>query len=322
MIKNIIAYGAGAAFRNYLNTCTNTNNILFAIDNNLEKDDIHGIKLYKKNFLKQYVESNNVENYFIVIFAMSSKVVNEISDELMSLGLKYKENFDEYSILIKDDIKEQLEKQEISLMENDYLFTKSILRNMKIDNQSSVIGSWLIMSIIKNTKNLEGDIIELGAYKCGLSYFLTLYKTIYEDYRKYYIVDSFEGFKDHVSGFDPTFLKGMFKDTSYEEMLNLFKDFKDVIITKGFIPEVLTNFDNNKFSVVYYDCDTYESCKQSLMYFYPKLCKGGYFIIHDYFAKKEGATGVKRSVDEFLSANKSVKSIRVPETTHIILRNA
>lgn len=319
-MKDIIAYGAGAALRNYLNTCNNIPNILFAIDNNLEQDNVNDIKVYKKNYLKEFFKDNSINKYFVVIFAMSSKIVSEISSELLSMGLKYKENFDEYSVLIKDNIKSRLINHGICLKENEYLFTKNILKNLKIDNQSSVIGSWIIMSIIKETQNLKGDIIELGAYECGLSYFLILYKTICEDYRNYYIVDSFEGFKDYISEYDPTFLKSMFKDVSFEEIINLFKDFKEVIIERGFIPEVLAKFNYKNFSIVYYDCDTYESCKQSLEYFYPKLCNKGYFVIHDYFAKKEGAVGVKKAVDEFLDNIKNIDLIKLPETTHIILR--
>lgn len=320
-MKNVIVYGTGAAFRNYLNTCDNIPNILFAIDNNFEQDNLSGIKVYKKNYLEQFLRENNVKEYFIVIFAMSSKVVNEISNELTNIGLKYKDDFNEYSILIKDDIRNKLLEYNIELLDNDYLFTKNILRNLNIDNQSSVIGTWIIMSIIKETVNLNGDIAELGAYKCGLSYFLTLYKTICKDYRKYYIVDSFEGFKDYISEHDPMFLKSMFKDVHFDEIVDLFKDFEEVNIEQGFIPEVLNKFDDKVFSVVYYDCDTYESCKESLKYFYSKLCKNGYFIIHDYFAKEEGATGVKKAVDEFLINNKNFDIIELPVTTHIILRN-
>lgn len=319
-MKDIIVYGVGAAFRNYFNSSDNTPNILFAIDNNLDRESIYGINVYKNDYLKEYIKETNTKDYFIVIFAMSSAAVNMISEELTRMGLKYKEDFDEYSVLIKDHIKIRLINHGVPTRESEYLFTKSALKNLNIDNQSSVIGSWIMMSILKETKDIQGDIIELGAYKCGLSYLLTLYKTLFNDFRKYYIVDSFEGFKDYVSKFDPMFLKDMFKDASFEKTVDMFKDFDDVIIEKGFIPEVLTKFESKQFSLVYYDCDTYQSCKESLEYFFPKLSSGGYFIIHDYFAKEEGAVGVKKAVDEFLDNNSDIDIIILPETTHIILR--
>lgn len=322
VMENIIVYGVGAAFRNYLNENSDKRkNILFAVDSYFDKDNIYGIKVYRKEYLKEFLSDEKNTDFKIIIFAMSSKVVNEISEELTNMGLRYKDDFDEYSVLIKDEIKNKLSKYDVCLEEKDYLFTKSILKNLRIDNQSAVIGSWIMMSIIKKTKNIEGSIIELGAYKCGLSYFITLYKTINEDYRKYYIVDSFEGFKDYISQHDPMFLKSMFKDVIFEEVVDLFKDFKDVNIKKGFIPNVFKDIDENRFSFIYYDCDTYESCKVSLNYFYPKLCSGGFFLIHDYSAKEEGATGVKKAVDEFLVDNSNIAVIHLPETTHIIMMN-
>lgn len=93
---------------------------------------------------------------------MSSKVVNDIGEELESIGLDIKKILMNKAYLIKENIKDRLEKHEIYLKEEDYHFTKSIIKNLKVENQSSIIGSWIIMSIIKNTKNIDGGIVELG----------------------------------------------------------------------------------------------------------------------------------------------------------------
>lgn len=133
-------------------------------------------------------------------------------------------------------------------------------------------------------------------------------------------MDSFEGFKEQLSEYESLFLKEMFTDVLFEKITSLFKNFNKVIIQKGFIPEVLSKIQEKAFSVVYYDCDTYESCKETLIYLFPIMYINGCFAMHDYFAKAEGAIGVKKAVDEFLRYNGNIEIIILPETTHIILK--
>lgn len=317
-MKKIIAYGAGAAFRNYLKS--NKIEFLFAIDNNIECESIENIKIFKFEDVKKFLQDNKGQIY-IYIFVMSSKANKEIKNHLLNIGLSLGADFDEYSVLLKNDMRKNFEEHGIYLKENTYEFTKSLFDNLNIENQSSVLGTWIFLELLNKTKGLKGDIIELGVYRGGNAYYSSLFKMATNDNRKYYLVDSFEGFNEY-SEFDPIKLKDMFKDNSYEDVKILFKDFEKSIVIKGYIPEILENFKENKISIIYYDCDTYESCKQTLRILYPKLQKNGYIILHDYEVKKEGFVGVKRAVDEYLKTieSKNIDIINIPETTHIILK--
>lgn len=48
LMKKIIAYGAGAAFRDHINSNMDEYNILCIVNNYLEQDNIKGIKIYIK----------------------------------------------------------------------------------------------------------------------------------------------------------------------------------------------------------------------------------------------------------------------------------
>lgn len=269
MKKEIIAYGAGAAFRNYIKN--RKENILFVIDNNVESNIIENVPVHKFEYLKEFLSEKN-KDVFIVIFAMSSEVVKSISNELINLGLEYGKDFNEYSFLLKDYMKNKFKEYDIELKENIYEFTKSLFETLNVDNQSSVIGSWIILSLIDSTKNLNGDIIELGVYKGGNAFYSCLYKSSIGDNRNYFLVDSFEGFHEY-SCFDPKKLNSMFKNNSVDKLKRIITPFDNAKIVKGYIPDVLKIFNKTKASIIYYDCDTYKSCKDSLCKLFDKLQK-------------------------------------------------
>ena len=50
-----------------------------------------------------------------------------------------------------------------------------------------------------------------------------------------------------------------------------------------------------KFSMVNLDVDCYESTKQCLLFFYPRMSPGGIILSHDYIT----APGVKKAFDDF-----------------------
>jgi len=78
--KEIIAYGAGSAFRNYILNYKHKVNIKFkyVIDNKINEKKIYNIPVFKSDILKH----EHRENIFIIVFALSSFVLQSISEEL------------------------------------------------------------------------------------------------------------------------------------------------------------------------------------------------------------------------------------------------
>lgn len=96
-----------------------------------------------------------------------------------------------------------------------------------------------------------------------------------------------------------------FHDMCYKEYENRFSDkLKDRVITlKGLSSEMHKYIPDNSLGLFYHDAShTYESVKEDIGNYLPKLISGGIMGFHDYY--NEGSTyGVKQAVDEFALLN-------------------
>jgi len=292
----LIAYGAGNAFINFVNKY-NDIPIKYVVDDFRCNSEVGGRTVYHPDKLFQ----ENKEEISVLIFTFDSDVYQTISKKLYDRGF----NHSDYSLPIKKQFACKMEQYEIHLEDRWYDFVKHLFFSSALPNHSSLLGTWLICGLLFKSKNLSGDAVELGVYQGGCAYCSARFMEIIEDERKYIMVDNFTGFD------------GLFTDTSYEQVCSLFKHFDNVNIVKGNIPQVLDSFKSKNYSFVYCDCDLYEPTLSSLKYFYPKLSKGGIFLIDDYCVT-QGFLDVRKAVDEFCKDNK-LDVIEIPETTHGII---
>ena len=64
---------------------------------------------------------------------------------------------------------------------------------------------------------------------------------------------------------------------------------------RGDLSDALASQLNNaKFSFVHLDVDLYESTKESINFFSPRMIRGGIIVVHDYGCSR----GVRKAVDE------------------------
>jgi O-methyltransferase len=66
---------------------------------------------------------------------------------------------------------------------------------------------------------------------------------------------------------------------------------------QGLFPSTTAGLDHLRFSFVHLDVDLYQSTKDGLEWFYPKLNRGGMLISHDY----PEAKGVVKAFHEFFA---------------------
>lgn len=148
-----------------------------------------------------------------------------------------------------------------------------------------------------NERNVEGSIAELGVYKGYIAKELNL---LFKD-RKLYLFDTFEGFDNKDTEFEKTMNNSNsiglnFSDTSIQQVKSILPYPKQAIFCKGYFPDTAENIDD-KFALVSLDPDLYLPTLNGLKYFYPKLSKGGYILIHDYNSIQ--FPNVKKAVDDF-----------------------
>jgi hypothetical protein len=116
-----------------------------------------------------------------------------------------------------------------------------------------------------------------------------------------YGIDSFEGLPE-PGKYDTFHKKGDFalSEDELQKIIthrNIFHRDK-VFIYKGFSPEVFNKFDPHEtFAFVHVDVDLYQSVKDALDYFYPRMVAGGMMIFDDYGF--ETTPGAKKAIDEW-----------------------
>ncbi len=141
---------------------------------------------------------------------------------------------------------------------------------------------------------LPGAFAEFGVCKGGS---LDLLSKLHPE-KFIYGIDSFEGLPE-PGKFDTHHHKGDFALTEEElfDLKNYFY-FKEVILLNGFSPEVFKFIPSSeKFAFVHVDVDLYQSVKDALDFFYPRLVQRGMMIFDDYgFGSTPGA---KKAIDEW-----------------------
>jgi hypothetical protein len=166
-----------------------------------------------------------------------------------------------------------------------------------------------MVSLLKSTLELPGDVIECGVFR-GMSLRrigLVLSETAPD--KSLYGLDSFEGFpSERVSKVDQAFLRflpllrrkfKMCNDTP--DRLQRFFDCYGIRgqTVRGFFSQTLSQFSSHQFCFVHLDCDIYESYKECLDFLYPRLIPGGVIVFDDYRSPKW--PGAEKAVDEFFA---------------------
>lgn len=154
----------------------------------------------------------------------------------------------------------------------------------------------LCMEQIKE-RNISGACAELGVYQGDFSKYINRYLPE----RKLYLFDTFTGFgNQEILNIEREKMRKDalkdFRDTTVQSVLNKMENPDNCVVCQGFFPQTAENVNEN-FALVSLDADLYETILSGLEYFYPRLSKGGYIMIHDY--GEYAWPGVKIAVDQY-----------------------
>jgi len=154
-------------------------------------------------------------------------------------------------------------------------------------------------------EELPGNFAEVGVFRGTMSAFIHRIAP----QRRFYLFDTFEGFskKDLPQGF----VDERFKDTAVEQVLAAIGDSRTIVVRKGYVPDTFIGLESESFAFALLDLDLLKPTLASLEFFYPRLSRGGYMIIHDY-NNDESDWACKRAVDGFMK-DKPEKIIAIPD---------
>ncbi len=158
----------------------------------------------------------------------------------------------------------------------------------------------------REANKVSGDFAQVGVYQGGMAKLIHQVKAAETPF---YLFDTFEGLPKGDERYDD-YPEGAFGDTSAEKVKALFAGDPKLIVTKGLFPQTGNVIPNEtRFSFVYLDVDLYESNKQGLEFFYPRMSPGGVIMIDDY--KQPRCRGIEASTHEFVERTRA----RLAETT-------
>ena len=129
-----------------------------------------------------------------------------------------------------------------------------------------------------------------------------------------HLFDTFdEGMPEPQSILDGDLRKGQTKASLKEVKKNL-KNYKNIYFYKGVFPKSAKGIRSKSFSLVNLDVDLYQSTRDCLDFFYPKMVRGGIILTHDYTF-----IAVKTAFDEFFY-DKPEYIVRLADTQTMVIK--
>ncbi len=132
------------------------------------------------------------------------------------------------------------------------------------------------------SEEIQGDFAELGVWRGNTASVLAYYAATYN--RQVLLFDTYEGFsKEDLQGIDAA-KDTNFNNTSIELVKQVIgNNSRYCHFVKGFFPGTITaDHSSRQYAIVSLDCDLYAPTKAGLEFFYPRMPKGGLFLLHDY----------------------------------------
>jgi O-methyltransferase len=146
----------------------------------------------------------------------------------------------------------------------------------------------------------QGAVAELGVFQGDFAQHIN---RLFPD-KSLYLFDTFAGFSNTDVSIE--------KELGHTEVLENLHDFsktsidlvmkkmiqpKKCIVKPGFFPETASGLED-VFAFVSLDADLYQPMLAGLRYFYPRLARGGFMFVHDYFASLYTAD-VQKAIAEY-----------------------
>lgn len=264
--------------------------------NKYEYDYIVIASIYYQEITAQLLKMNVHRSKIIQLFQPKTKAAKVLAKEI------YEDNM-RYTSIIKDEYLTDYYKNHAicSMFGFDsertkklYNYPDYLLKGIDYVRVSTVE---LIAREVRERK-IEGAVAELGVYRGDFS---KLINDLFPE-RTFYLFDTFEGFsqKDVEIEKNESFSQakvGHLGDTSIRIVIDKLSHKENVVIKKGYFPESAADLINETFSFVSIDVDLYKPTYEGLHFFYRRLSKGGYILIHDY--NNAYYSGVKQAVKQF-----------------------
>lgn len=208
---------------------------------------------------------------------------------------------------------------------SDFVTKNNFMRSYNLGFDTGSSYGWNIKWRIHNAcffanyaKDLKGDFVECGTNK-GMTALSIIDNINFIDVKKkFYLIDTFKGVvsdmltdNERKKNDTPTY------NDCYDEVVNTFSKFSNVLVVKGEIPEVLYKMNINKISFLHIDLNSSKAEKMAINYLWDKLVKGGVILLDDY--AYTGFVDTKKMWDNF-AITKSIRILTFPTGQGLIIK--
>jgi len=142
----------------------------------------------------------------------------------------------------------------------------------------------VVLWFAKQAFQLDGDFVECGVNKGGLSRAIVEYVDFNKSGKKFFLFDTFDGFDSSLllDSEKDKYLKVAHYEKTYEHVKQVFQDFPLVKIIKGPVPHTLKDVEIDKVAYLSIDMNCVLPEQAALDFFWPKLVKGGVIVLDDF----------------------------------------
>ncbi len=206
------------------------------------------------------------------------------NDNLNSIPFEYTHQMvEEYRILMKHDWQEDFHMVS-PLLKSDIDYFGIYEESLKIFERKCQIRDYLdlcqlIHSILSN--RIPGDIAEFGSFKGHSGYLIARVLEAHQDYRPFYMFDTFDHFPDEQNSLD--FFWTNTHIVNFEEVKSKLRSFSNVKLVKGDFTKTFDQTGIHQLALVYVDCDSYRATDYLINRIFDEvLSPGGVMIFEDY----------------------------------------
>ena len=191
-------------------------------------------------------------------------------------------------------------------------------RRLCPDNPYSQDRKFTLREFARFTKNIPGAMAECGCFEGASAYFMAKECPQTE----LHLFDSFAGLstpqtQDTMSGAGVPYWKQGDLSAREQVLFERLKEFSQIKVHKGWIPERFPAVEKLGFRLVHIDVDLYQPTLDSLVFFYPRLSPGGVIVIDDYgFSTCPGAY---KAVNDFCAGQK-IPVLHLPTGQGVVFR--
>ncbi len=198
--------------------------------------------------------------------------------------------------------------------EFDRLLTPEITENTMLPK----VKLYMLLSLLKQTRSVEGDILEAGVWKGGSSRLMVDYLNSVCSKKDAWLLDTFSGYDGISEDKDCHRARdGIMLGKSADEIREVFSNEQvRVHVVEGSIPQSLRDVSAKQIAFAHIDVNLYTPTFAVTQFCLERMPKGGIIVFDDY--GWPATYGARVAIDE-VCADFGHEVITVPETTQAFL---